>query len=421
MQLSPKQALWIKRCALLHAKSFTQVMLLDNHFVDNALGLGKLEFLAAFGAKYDYVCTDDNPFEGLQHFINTHPDCWIGLALSYELKNSIENLTSAHPDYIGFPLITAFVPKEVVAINHQLQVIAGEALVERWLNQSSGFEPAQLSPIIPISKVMREQYLQHIEAIKQHIIEGDVYELNYCMEFYAHTEVCPLSLYDLLSQKSPVPFGGFFNWGERSLMCASPERFLCKSNGRIYSQPIKGTAPRLLNIKDDEQQKHNLFNSEKERAENLMIVDLVRNDLARTAITGSIRVDELFGIYSFPQVHQLISTVSSIPDENVHLVDIIKHAFPMGSMTGAPKIMAMKLIEQYENTARGLYSGSIGYINPQGEFDLNVVIRSLQYNTRNHYLSFEVGGAITYDSVAEEEYNECMLKAKAMMQVLQQQ
>jgi para-aminobenzoate synthetase component 1 len=217
---------------------------------------------------------------------------------------------------------------------------------------------------------------------------------------------------------SPVPFGAFFKWGDKYLICASPERFLCGMNGKIYSQPIKGTTPRKANVADDELQKLHLLNSEKEKAENLMIVDLVRNDLARTALTGTVKVEELFGIYSFKQVHQMISTVSSNPKKDVPITEVIKCAFPMGSMTGAPKIMAMELIEQYEETCRGLYSGSVGYFAPDGTFDLNVVIRSIQYNATNQYLNFEVGGAITFDSVPEEEYNECLLKAKAMMQVL---
>jgi para-aminobenzoate synthetase component 1 len=158
--------------------------------------------------------------------------------------------------------------------------------------------------------------------------------------------------------------------------------------------------------------------SEKEKAENLMIVDLVRNDLARSSKTGSVKVEELFGIYSFSQVHQMISTVSSQIKETTSAVEAIKNAFPMGSMTGAPKVMAMELIEKYENTKRGLYSGAIGYFAPNSDFDFNVVIRSIQYNESKQYLNFEVGSAITYDSDANLEYEECLLKAQAMMKAL---
>jgi para-aminobenzoate synthetase component I len=186
----------------------------------------------------------------------------------------------------------------------------------------------------------------------------------------------------------------------------------------LYSQPIKGTAKRLQDAEADKQQAQQLLHSEKERAENLMIVDLVRNDLAHSAQTGTVKVKELFGIYTFPQVHQMISTISSTLKDDISAIDAIRYAFPMGSMTGAPKIMAMKLIEHYEQTKRGLYSGAIGYFAPDGDFDLNVVIRTIQYNQQTGYLNYEVGGAITYDSVAEDEYEECLLKAKAMQEAL---
>jgi para-aminobenzoate synthetase component 1 len=206
--------------------------------------------------------------------------------------------------------------------------------------------------------------------------------------------------------------------GEQFLLSASPERFIKKVGKKIISQPIKGTARRGANEEEDKQIKHHLFNDPKERAENIMIVDLVRNDLSRTADKGSVIVEELCGIYTFPQVHQMISTVVSELREDVHFIEAIRQCFPMGSMTGAPKVRAMKLIEKYESTKRGLFSGAVGYITPEGDFDFNVVIRSILYNARNHYLSFMVGGAITMQAEAEKEYEECMLKAKAIMRVL---
>ncbi|MFN9583251.1 MAG: chorismate-binding protein, partial [Bacteroidota bacterium] len=175
---------------------------------------------------------------------------------------------------------------------------------------------------------------------------------------------------------------------------------------------------RGVTAEEDDYLKNNLQQSEKERAENLMIVDLVRNDLASSAVTGTVSVDELFGIYSYAQVHQMISTVSACVNENYSCADMLKNAFPMGSMTGAPKIKSMQLIEEYECTRRGLYSGTVGYISPDGDFDFNVVIRSLQYNAVTGTLAFNVGSAITFDSVADEEYNECLLKAKAITELL---
>jgi para-aminobenzoate synthetase component 1 len=268
-------------------------------------------------------------------------------------------------------------------------------------------------------RVSREEYIEKVKKIQEHIVAGDVYELNYCVEFYAEqVTLHPLQAYLELTRLSPTPFAGFLKLNQQYLLCASPERFLKRSADKLYSQPIKGTARRSSNPAEDEQIKADLLACEKERAENLMIVDLVRNDLARSSETGSVQVDELFGIYSFKQVHQMISTVSSTIRKEVHPIDAIAHAFPMGSMTGAPKVMAMQLIEQYEQTKRGLYSGALGYLAPNGDFDLNVVIRSIQYNAATGYVNFMVGSAITYDAVPEKEYEECLLKAKAMMQAL---
>jgi len=201
-------------------------------------------------------------------------------------------------------------------------------------------------------------------------------------------------------------------------LSASPERFLKKINNKLISQPIKGTIKRGGSKIEDENLKFALKNDNKELAENIMIVDLVRNDLTRTVLNASVKVEELCEIYSFKQVHQMISTISAEIDNNLALSDIFKNTFPMGSMTGAPKIRAMEIIEKYEKTKRGLYSGAVGYINPKGDFDFNVVIRSIFYNSENNYLSFTVGGAITANSVPENEYNECLLKAKAILEVL---
>lgn len=243
--------------------------------------------------------------------------------------------------------------------------------------------------------------------------------MNYCIEFFAENVLLePFETYKKLIAVSPTPFSAYLAHENNYLMCASPERFLKKTGNTIYSQPIKGTIKRGKTEDEDLQLINELLNSEKERAENLMIVDLVRNDLAKSCKTGSIKVNELFGIYSFKQVHQMVSTVSGTLKNGISNAEIIKNAFPMGSMTGAPKVMAMQLIEQFETTKRGLYSGAVGYFAPNGDFDFNVVIRSLQYNSQLKYINTMVGSAITFDSIAEEEYNECLLKAKAMKQIL---
>ena len=221
-----------------------------------------------------------------------------------------------------------------------------------------------------------------------------------------------------LSQHSPAPFSSFFRLNEHFILCASPERFLQKKGNKILSQPIKGTIKRGETIEEDQLLKQTLRNNLKEQSENVMIVDLVRNDLSHIAKDGSVKVDELFGIYTFPQVHQMISSISCEIKESIDAIDVIKACFPMGSMTGAPKVKAMELIDLYESSKRGVYSGSIGYFSPNGDFDFNVVIRSILYNDNKQKLSFSVGSAITHHSVPEEEYQETLIKAKAIFEVL---
>jgi para-aminobenzoate synthetase component 1 len=255
--------------------------------------------------------------------------------------------------------------------------------------------------------------------VQEHLRLGDIYEMNLCMEFFAERVfVDPFSLFLNLTEVSPMPFSCFLKMGSRYLICASPERYLAKRGNTLISQPIKGTAPRGLTPVDDERLKNELLSSEKERSENVMIVDLVRNDLSRVAAPGSVSVDELCGLYSFPKVHQLISTVSCQVKEDSQPEDYLRASFPPGSMTGAPKISAMQLIEKYEKTNRGLFSGSVGYMLPDGDFDLNVVIRSIFYNAETGYLSFQVGGAVTLLSDPASEYEECMVKASAIARVL---
>jgi para-aminobenzoate synthetase component 1 len=253
-----------------------------------------------------------------------------------------------------------------------------------------------------------------------HIRRGDIYEANFCQEFYCeNTTINPLEAYDKLNRISRPPFATFLKCDDKYLLSASPERYLKKVGAKIISQPIKGTAKRSSNIIEDQEFKHQLEHSEKERSENIMIVDLVRNDLSHTAIKGSVEVEELCKIHSFEQVHQMISTVTSIIDKNTHPVDVIRTTFPMGSMTGAPKISAMKIIEALEETKRGLYSGAVGYFSPDGDFDFNVIIRSILYNASKKYVSYSVGSAITAKSNPQDEYEECLVKAKAMREVLE--
>jgi para-aminobenzoate synthetase component 1 len=367
-----------------------------------------------------------------QSSIVNHPSSirndWAFGFMTYDLKNEIEKLSSNNFDNISMPLTHFFIPDFVFELNdseviiHYPQGISEESIKHLFDEINSIIIQPNNHPTKPIiqQRVSKEEYISTIEKIRHHIALGDIYEMNYCMEFFAEDFVCdPYQIYSKLNQISPTPFSCFYKLDDKFLLCASPERFLMKKKNKIISQPIKGTIRRDLNDKNhDEQLKQQLFNDPKERSENVMIVDLVRNDLSRTAKKGSVKVEELFGIYSFKQVHQMISTVSSEVKEDISFDELIKTTFPMGSMTGAPKIRAMQLIEQYEKTKRGLYSGSVGYISPDNNFDFNVVIRSIIYNSSKKYLSFMVGSAITFDSVPEKEYEECLLKAKAIIEVL---
>jgi para-aminobenzoate synthetase component 1 len=245
--------------------------------------------------------------------------------------------------------------------------------------------------------------------------------MNYCLEYIAKSrDFDPIHCYHRLNNISPMPFSVLMKMDQLFLASASPERFLKKVDQKIISQPIKGTIKRSFDGAEDERLKLELLNSEKERSENLMIVDLVRNDLARTALTGTVKVEELFGIYTFKRLHQMISTVVSAVDESTSLTEIIRCAFPMGSMTGAPKLRVMEEIDLLEDTRRGLFSGAVGFFTPEGDFDFNVVIRSIAYDRNLGNISFHVGSAITYDSIPEQEYNECLLKAEAIFEVLKQ-
>ncbi|GAB3222703.1 anthranilate synthase component I family protein [Hymenobacter seoulensis] len=341
--------------------------------------------------------------------------------ITYDVKNEIEALHSANFSGFNWPQLHFFTPTTWLYWRETtLEINAPEpAVVLRQIQDLPLSVVA--APTVPAmqSRMSRPAYLAAVQAVQEDILNGEVYELNLCQEFFAeNVHLNPVDVFLRLQEASPTPFAGFYRHHDHFLLCASPERFLRWQGSTLLSQPIKGTIRRGATPEADEQQRLTLLQDEKERAENLMIVDLVRNDLARVALTGTVQVPELFGLYPFRHVWQMISTVQAQVRPEADLVDILRAAFPMGSMTGAPKIRAMQLIEQYEHTRRGLYSGSIGYVLPNGDFDFNVVIRSLQYRQDTGYLSFQVGSAITYDSVPEREYEECLLKAQALLEVL---
>jgi para-aminobenzoate synthetase component 1 len=299
--------------------------------------------------------------------------------------------------------------------------LCDDEVEEDWetILKQEPIETKESSVVTVQPRISKESYIEKVNTLLEHLHRGDVYEANFCMEFYAeNTSINPLEKFERLNAISQTPFAVYFKNNQQYLLSATPERYLRKEGEHLISQPIKGTAKRFQDKTEDEQSKANLASDPKERAENIMITDLVRNDLSRTAQKGSVQVQELCAIYSFEQVHQMISTITSKLDNKYSNIDVLRMTFPMGSMTGAPKISVMKIIDELEETKRGLYSGAIGYFSPNGDFDFNVVIRSILYNQKNKYVSFSVGSAITSLSQPESEYEECLLKAKAMHEVL---
>lgn len=403
------------------ASQFNICCFLDDHHY--ALPPHSYQCLLGAGALQSLQANAGNAFQQLKDFSNKHAD-WLFGHLAYDLKNETEQLTSSHFDGLGFPDLFFFVPQTVIQLQQTSMTISSagvkpEAVFNSICNTTvEAGAPHDAADIQ--SRFNRDEYLQAVRALQKHILRGDCYEVNFCQEFFAEDcTIHPLSVYKALTAISPNPFTAFYKCNDKYLLCASPERYLKKSGQHIISQPIKGTWERnLQDATTDEHKKHELLHSVKDRAENVMVVDLVRNDLSRICEESSVKVDELFGIYTFPQVHQMISTVSGQLKKGLHWADAIKATFPMGSMTGAPKKRVMELIEQYERTKRGVFSGAVGYVNPEGDFDFNVVIRSILYNETLKYLSYQAGSGITFYSNAEKEYEECLLKAAAIKKVL---
>ena len=409
---------------LLHwANQHREVVFLDsNQYHQKYSSYDAVLAVDAFTSiKTDY----ENAFQDLYQYQSQTKD-WLFGYLSYDLKNDTEKLTSNNFDGLHFPDLFFFQPKKLFLLKgNQLEVHyllmcddEFEFDFQELLNIKQEPTTDNRQPKIN-QRISKENYLSKVNKMLEHIHRGDIYEANFCMEFFAENAIInPLEIYQKLNAISKPPFAVFFKNNQQYLLSASPERYLKKEGNKVISQPIKGTAKRFSDAALDEKAKNDLAENPKERSENIMIVDLVRNDLSKTATKGSVEVEELCGIYSFEQVHQMISTIASNVAENRSPVDIIKSTFPMGSMTGAPKISAMNIIENLEETKRGLYSGSVGYFSPENDFDFNVIIRSILYNSENQYLSFSVGSAITSKAIPEQEYEECLLKAKAMFEVL---
>ena len=414
--------LQFKQQLLQWSQQFREVVFLDsNNYHQKYTSYDCVLAVDGFTSiKTDYT----NAFEELKQYQQQTKD-WLFGYLTYDLKNDVEDLHSNNFDGLHFPDLFFFQPKKLFLLkDNQLEIqylrMCDEEMdadFEEIISTSGSITLASKATIQ--QRIPKEKYIAKVEKMLEHIQRGDIYEANFCMEFYAETaEIDPLETYQKLNSISKPPFATFFKNDFQYLLCASPERYLKKEAAKVISQPIKGTSRRFADEILDNESKRNLKQNPKERSENIMIVDLVRNDLSRTATKASVEVEELCGIYTFEQVHQMISTIVSNVENTISPVEIIKTTFPMGSMTGAPKISAMNIIEDLEETRRGLYSGAVGYFTPENDFDFNVVIRSILYNSKEKYLSFSVGSAITSLAVPESEYEECLLKAKAMFAVL---
>jgi para-aminobenzoate synthetase component 1 len=408
---------------LLWSQQFREVVFLDSN--DYPSKYSSFDCVLAVDAFTSLQTDYHNAFDDLKQYQQQSKD-WLFGYLSYDLKNDTEKLHSNNFDGLHFPDLFFFQPKKLFFLKgnqieiHYLYLCDDELESDfhdiiNYKLQTKNHKPLDIK-----QRISKESYLSKVRSMLEHIHRGDIYEANFCMEFYAkNATIDPSNIYQKLNSISKPPFATFFKNNQYYLLCASPERYLRKEENKVISQPIKGTAKRFSDSVLDENSKKELSENPKERSENIMIVDLVRNDLSHTATKGSVEVEELCGVYTFKQVHQMISTVISKVESTIPPIEILQTTFPMGSMTGAPKISAMKIIEELEETKRGLYSGAVGYFTPTHDFDFNVVIRSILYNAQNKYLSFSVGSAITAQSIAEQEYEECLLKAKAMFEVLQ--
>lgn len=388
---------------------------------------GRYQAIMAADAFTSIRAEAGDAFDRLEEYRAVTED-WLFGYLTYDLKNEVEALSSHNHDGLAFPDLQFFQPKRLILFGEDSVTFSYLRLVDDEIE--ADWEEIQQTLVVPSGvpsggtrislRTTKDRYHEKVTRMLAHILRGDIYEANFCQEFYAEqTHIDPIRTFHHLNEISRPPFASFLKLDKHYAMSASPERYLAKKGTTVISQPIKGTAKRLEDPAADAAMVEALKNDPKERSENVMITDLVRNDLSRLATKGSVAVDELCAVYSFMQVHQLISTIKCQVPQDLDPVAIIRATFPMGSMTGAPKVSAMKIIEQLEDSKRGLYSGAIGYFDPAGDFDFNVIIRSILYNEATQYVSFSVGGAITAGSDPEKEYEECLIKAKAMREVLE--
>ena len=415
---SPEDLQLFKKKAIKWAASFETACCFDSNGYSDPYSA--FDVLIAAGSVSEVIANTGKAFEELENYCSQKDQYLLGF-LSYDLKNETEDLSSLNPDHLEFPDLYFFQPANLLRIrNNAVEIIFAES--SDILTQIENINLDEEKPCF-IGEVQNRftpsEYQESVYKLKEHIQRGDVYEVTFCQEFYSEKCILdPINAFYKLSKISPTPFSSFLKYNSKYIISASPERFLSKRGNKVISQPIKGTLKRSKDLLMDEKLKIQFQNDPKELAENVMIVDLVRNDLTRCAVPGTVKVEELCGVYTFEHVHQMISTITCTVDPKLSNPAIIKSTFPMGSMTGAPKFSSMQLIEKYERSKRGIFSGAIGYFAPNGDFDFNVVIRTILYNENKKYLSYHVGSAITFSSDPKDEYEECLLKAEAIRKTL---
>lgn len=355
---------------------------------------------------------------------------WLGY-LGYELKNSIESFIEDNESYIQVPALLLVSFNNIIVFDHQEQcvnyyydgnketLLQFECFLEQSLSLTEHQEFLSLEQSL-LSNMTTSEYLDKLNYVKEKIIDGDIYQANLTRKFYG-TVKNPNNLLDVFSSLckfSPSCYSAFLSLNGICILSSSPEQFLTiDEDGHMESRPIKGTSPRYHeNQRRDEESKTFLENSEKDKAENLMIVDLMRNDFSKSAEIGSVEVRNLFNINSYQTVHHMDSTIGATKSADVTTSSVIKGCFPPGSMTGTPKIRAMEICSEVEQQKRGVYSGAIGWFGGDGTCDLSVVIRTIVI--QGNKFEFQVGGAITFDSDPQAELEETIAKSRALLHIL---
>lgn len=421
----------------------------NSFILDSAMDkqkLGRYSFISSNPFKIlKYKNTKENPLDNLQSELNkykvennTHLP-FIGGAvgyLSYDLGNYIEKLpktavddTNIYDLYFGFynwVIVIDHLENKTYIATPNLDIEKENEIIEyieKRINKSEingidsiCYEEKSVERTKLTSNFTKNEFENAVRKVQDYIRQGDIYQANLTQRFNGKTTLSSYELYRDLRRFSPAPFGAFLNFEDSHILSNSPERFIKCIDRKIETRPIKGTRPRGKDKEEDLKLQEELKNSEKDRAELLMIVDLERNDIGKISKIGTVKVPELFVIEPYANVNHLVATVVGELDDNKDCIDVIKATFPGGSITGAPKIRSMEIIDELEPTQRNIYTGSIGYIGFNGDMDLNIAIRTIIKKDENVY--FQVGGGMTWDSNPEDEYQETLDKAKSIMKAL---